>query len=91
MKFIFYSNVQNIYRAGRQKTSEIIKTKANIDVSINENKIENLKLLFDSTLYYPSFFEHRRPKGWGGGGLPHTEKYPKFPPFFHQNEPSTWK
>ena len=36
------------YRAERQKTFEIIKTKTNIDLSINETKIENLKLLFDS-------------------------------------------
>ena len=29
-------------RAERQKTSETIKTKTNIDLSNNENKIENL-------------------------------------------------
>ena len=36
------------YMAERQKTFEIIKTKTNIDLSINETKIENLKLLFDT-------------------------------------------
>ena len=34
--------------AERQKTFEIIKTKTNIGLSINETKIENLKLLLDS-------------------------------------------
>ena len=36
--------------AERQKTFETIKTKTNIDLSFNVNKIENLKLLFDSDL-----------------------------------------
>ena len=36
------------YKAERQKTFEIIKTKTNIDLSNNETKIENLKLLFAS-------------------------------------------
>ena len=34
--------------AERQKTFETIKTKTNIDLSNNETKIENLKLLFAS-------------------------------------------
>ena len=34
--------------AERQKTFETIETKTNIDLSINENINENLKLLFDS-------------------------------------------
>ena len=36
------------YTAERQKTFETIKTKTNIDLSNNETKIENLKLLFAS-------------------------------------------
>ena len=36
------------YTAERQKTFETIKTKTNIDLPINENINENLKLLFDS-------------------------------------------
>ena len=36
------------YTAERQKTFETIKIKTNIDLSINENINENLKLLFDS-------------------------------------------
>ena len=36
------------YTAERQKTFETIKNKTNIDLSINENINENLKLLFDS-------------------------------------------
>ena len=36
------------YTTERQTTFETIKTKTNIDLSINQNKIENLKLLFDS-------------------------------------------
>ena len=36
------------YTAERQKTFETIKTKTNIDLSINKNINENLKLLFDS-------------------------------------------
>ena len=36
------------YTAEHQTTSETIKTKTNIDLSVNENINENLKLLFDS-------------------------------------------
>ena len=36
------------YTAERQKTFETIKTKTNIDLSVNKNINENLKLLFDS-------------------------------------------
>ena len=40
------------YTAERQKTFEIIKTKTNIGLSINETKIENLKLFDSDSLSY---------------------------------------
>ena len=47
------------YTAERQKTFETIKTKTNIDLSNNETKIENLKLLFASGSLQRLFLKKR--------------------------------